>query len=578
MKNAPISVRARAAASLLVLFSILPEPRASFAAVSQPVRARSAMVASQHELASKIGTDIMKRGGNAVDAAVAVGLALAVVYPEAGNIGGGGFLLFRRANGEVAAIDYREMAPKAAFRDVFIDKAGKPIKGEGSSTVGYRASGVPGTLAGFDLAFKKYGSGKIKWRDLVEPARLLAQNGYKLSFRLADLLKANRDGLSKYPDSKRIFLRNGQYYQEGEIFRQPDLAATLGRIQTNGAREFYTGATARMIAADMKANGGLITMEDLKNYQAKERAPLRGTYRGYEIITMPPPSSGGIVMLEILNMLEGYDLRAMGYDSSAKYQVLTEAMRRAFADRAEFMGDTDFVKVPVEQLVSKEYAARRRSTIDLNRASSSSDVKAGEVRIAESMDTTNFTIVDPAGNVVTNTYTINDLYGSKVVPKKTGVLLNDEMDDFAAQPGKANMFGLIQGERNAVQPGKRPLSSMTPTIVLKKDGSLWFALGARGGPRIITAVTQTVINVIDHDMNIQQAIDAPRIHQQWFPDEIVIEPYGLSPDTINVLRSYGQKFARHPSNIASATGIMIGKDGTRFGAIDGRSDGQAIGY
>jgi gamma-glutamyltranspeptidase/glutathione hydrolase len=567
---------------ILILFAAICAPvlrvTAAPLAAPEPARGKHAMVASQHELASRIGVEIMKRGGNAVDAAVAVGLALAVVYPEAGNLGGGGFMLYRDGKGAVHAIDYREMAPKAAGRDIFVDKNGKLIKGEGSSTVGFRASGVPGTLAGFDLAFRKYGSGKIKWSDVVEPARLLAQNGYTLTYRLANLLQAYKEHLAKYPDSNRIFLRNGNYYKEGENFKQPDLARTLGRIEQYGAKEFYTGETARLIAADMKANNGLITEDDLKNYQAKERTALRGTYRGYEVITMPPPSSGGIVMLQILNMLEGYDVRAMGYNSAAKYHVLAESMRRAFADRAEFMGDPDFVKVPAAELIKKDYAAARRSSIDLNHASASSQIGHGEVAISEGTETTHFTVVDPSGGVVTNTYTINDLYGSRVVPKGTGVLLNDEMDDFAAQPGKANMFGLIQGERNAVQPAKRPLSSMTPAIVLKKDGSLWFALGARGGPRIISAVTQSIINVIDHDMDIQQAIDAPRLHQQWFPDEILFEPYGVSPDTINVMRGLGHKFAERPSAIASATGIMIAKDGTRLGAIDSRSDGEAVGY
>lgn len=293
---------------------------------------------------------------------------------------------------------------------------------------------------------------------------------------------------------------------------------------------------------------------------------------------MPPPSSGGIVMIQALNMLEGYDIRSMQYNSAAKYHVLTEAMRRAFADRAEFMGDPDFAEVPVSTLIDKSYASKRRSTIEESKATPSSSIGHGEIIGKEPTETTHFTVVDGEGNVVTNTYTINDLYGSAVTAKGTGVLLNDEMDDFAAQPGKPNMFGLIQGEKNAVQGGKRPLSSMTPTIVLKKDGSLWFALGARGGPRIITAVLQSVINVIDHDMDIQQAIDAPRVHHQWFPDEIVFEPYGMSPDTIKILSGYGHKFAERPSYIASATGIMIGKDGVRLGAIDSRSDGAAIGY
>lgn len=563
---------------LAIVFSSFVGTRSVSAAWPEPVRGRHAMVASQHELASKIGADIMKKGGNAIDAAIAVGLALAVVYPEAGNIGGGGFMLIRKADGTSYALDYREMAPAAANRDIFVDKDGKLINGEGSSTIGYRASGVPGTLAGFDMAFKKYGSGKIRWRDLVEPARALAQNGYVLSHRLAELLKAYKGNLSKYADSNRIFLRDGKYYGEGEVFRQPDLAATLSRVQTLGAREFYTGETAQLIAADMRANNGLITLDDLKNYKAKERKPLTGTYRGYPIITMPPPSSGGIVMLQVLNMLEGFDIRSMQYNSAARYHLVAEAMRRAFADRAEFMGDPDFANVPTASLIDKEYGKSRAATIDPKRASNSKDIGHGTVIGGEPMETTHYTVVDPQGTVVTNTYTINDLYGSAVTAKGTGVLLNDEMDDFAARPGKPNMFGLIQGERNSVQPGKRPLSSMTPTIVLRKDGSLWFALGARGGPRIISAVTQSVINVIDHDMNIQAAIDAPRIHHQWFPDELMYEPFGMSPDTLAVLTSYGHKYSARPGYVASATGIMIDTAGVRLGAIDSRSDGAAVGY
>lgn len=561
----------------ITAFSYAPAPQ-SLAATREPVRGRHAMVASQHELASKIGIDVLKKGGNAVDAAIAVGLALAVVYPEAGNIGGGGFMLYRRHDGEVFAIDYREMAPKAASRDMYVNKDGELIKGEGSSTIGYRASGVPGTLAGFDLAFKKHGSGKLRWRDLVTPAQRIAQDGYVLTDRLAKLFINYKEHLAKYPDSNRIFLNNGNHYKEGDLFRQPELGQTLGRIAAHGASEFYNGKTAQLIADDMKANGGLITLEDLKNYKAKERTPLRGQYRGHEIITMPPPSSGGIVLLQVLNMLEGYDVKAMGYNSAAKYHLLTESMRRSFADRAEFMADPDFAEVPVARLIDKDYAKQRRSTIDLDKATSSKEVGHGQIASSEGMDTTHFTVIDAAGNIVTNTYTINDLYGSRVTAKGTGVLLNDEMDDFAARPGKQNMFGLIQGERNKVEPMKRPLSSMTPTIVMRKDGTPWFALGARGGPRIITAVLQSIVNVIDHDMNIQQAIDAPRVHHQWFPDEIVFEPYGMSPDTLTVLRVYGHQFAEKPSYIASATGIMIAPDGVRLGAIDSRSDGEAVGY
>ena len=561
----------------IVLAGLLFSAAPTVFAAPAPVRGKHAMVASQHELASAIGVAIMKKGGNAVDAAIAVGLALAVVYPEAGNIGGGGFMLIRDAKGEFHAIDYREMAPKAATRDMFVDKAGELIDGEGSSDVGYRASGVPGTLAGFELAFTKYGSGKVKWRDLVEPARLLAQNGYVLSYRLAMLFRDYEDTLSKYADSKRIFLNGGKYFEEGDTLRQADLAATLGRVAALGAREFYTGKTAQLIAADMKANGGLMTMADLANYKAKERVPLRGSYRGYPIISMPPPSSGGMVMFQTLNILEGYEVSTMPFGSAAKIHLLAEASRRAFADRSEFMADPDFAEVKVEKLIDKKYAADRRSVIELNKASKSENIRPGEVPIIEPMETTHFTVVGPDGTVVSNTYTINDLYGSRVTAKGTGVLLNDEMDDFAARPGKPNMFGLVQGERNKVEGGKRPLSSMTPTIVLRKDGSTWFALGARGGPRIISAVMQSVINVIDYGMDIQAAIDAPRIHHQWLPDEMLYE-FGISPDTLSILSGYGHKFPAKAGYIASATGIMIDDKGVRLGAIDSRSDGKAIGY
>lgn len=557
---------------------LLPSFNVVNAAWPEPARGRNGMVASQHELASQIGVDIMKKGGNAVDAAIAVGLALAVVYPEAGNIGGGGFMLFRDKRGEFHAIDYREMAPGAASRDMYVDKAGNLIEGEGSSTVGYRASGVPGTLAGFELAFKKYGSGKVTWRQLVEPARLLAQNGYVLSNRLAELFIEYKDTLERYPESKRIFLRGGNYFKEGETLKQPELAATLGRVARLGASDFYRGETAKLIAADMKANGGLITEQDLKNYVAKERTPLRGSYRGYPIVSMPPPSSGGMVMFQTLNILEGYDLRVLGSNTAAKYHLYVEASRRAFADRAEYMADPDFAEVPVARLTDKNYANDRRSTIVPNKATPSRDVKYGNVGGKEPMETTHYTIVDKDGGVVSNTYTINDLYGSRVTIKGTGILMNDEMDDLAARPGRPNLFGLVQGERNKVEPKKRPLSSMTPTIVMRKDGSTWFALGARGGPRIISAVMQSIINVIDHDMNILEAISAPRMHHQWLPDSIRWEENGISPDTMNIMRGYGHIFDDTAGNVASATGIMIDKNGVRLGAIDPRSDGKAIGY
>ena len=361
--------------------------------------------------------------------------------------------------------------------------------------------------------------------------------------------------------------------------RQPELAATLQRLQKQGPREFYEGRTAQLIAADMKRHNGLMTLEDLQKYQPTERVPLRGTYRGHEVISMPPPSSGGIALLEMLNILETYDLNGMSWSSSERYHILAEAMRRAFADRSSYLGDADFVKVPVTGLIDKDYAASLRTTISLNRASRSQDVRAGNPPGREGMDTTHFTVVDGDGNCVTNTYTINDLYGSGVTAEGTGVLLNDEMDDFAARPGTPNAYGLVQGENNAVAGGKRPLSSMTPTIVLRRDGSLWFATGARGGPRIINAVLQVVVNVIDHNMNIQQALDAPRIHHQWLPDELVQEPYGLSLDTYKALLERGHRFAEKQQYVAQTTGIMIEEGtGVRLGAVDSRGDGAAVGY
>ena len=562
--------------SLIVAF--MPTVSVIQAATREPVRGQHGMVASNSEIASQVGVEIMKRGGNAVDAAVAVGLALAVVFPYAGNIGGGGFMMIRKKDGTATAIDYREMAPKAASRNVYLDKNGQLIKGEGGSIVGYRAAGVPGTLAGFDLALKKYGSGRLSWAELVKPARMLAETGYAIPYSYVRSIESYKKDLAKYPETNKIFLNGGKLFAEGETLVQPELAQTLGRIERQGAQEFYTGKTAELIAADMKANNGLITLEDLKNYQAKERVPVRGTYRGYEIISMPPPSSGGAIMLEILNILEAYDLRGMGFNSAAKYQLVTEAMRRAFADRAEFMGDADFVDVPVKTLIDKKYAEKRRQSINLTSATSSSQIGHGEITGAESMETTHFTVVDAEGNMVSNTYTINNGFGSAATVKGAGFLLNDEMDDFAAQPGKPNMFGLIQGERNAVQAGKRPLSAMTPTIVLRKDGTPWFAVGAAGGPRIISAVLQTIINVIDHDMNIQLALDSPRIHHQWMPDELLVEPYGISPDTRKILETYGQKFAERPVTIANATAIMIDDKGTRLGAVDSRGAGGAVGY
>ena len=564
---------------VLLLVWVLTFVNVSHAAPREPVRARHGMVASTNEVASRVGVQIMKRGGNAVDAAIAVAFALAVTHPAAGNLGGGGFMMIRLKDGRSTAIDYREMAPAAAHRNVYLDKNGNLIEGEGGSLVGYRAAGVPGTVRGMELALKKYGSGKLTWSQLLEPARLLAANGFTVTYELARSLKGSDDYLSKYAETKRIYLRGGNFYKEGEVFRQPELAATFARLQRSGPNEFYEGETARLIVADMKRHNGLMTMEDLRGYVAKERTPLRGTYRGHEIISMPPPSSGGAVLLEMLNILEGYDLQKTDANSSDRYHLMAEAMRRAFADRAEYMGDSDFVKVPVAGLIDKSYAATLRATIKTDRASTSAEVRAGRPAGYESEETTHFTVVDADGNAVANTYTLNNSYGSAAVAKGTGMLLNDEMDDFAAKPGTPNLYGLIQGERNAVAPRKRPLSAMTPTIVLRKDGSLWFTVGSPGGPTIINTVLCIITDVIDYNMNIQQAIDAPRIHHQWLPDELVGEPFGLSGDTQRALTARGHTLAKL-RYLGDAEGIMIEeKTGMRLGATDPRrSDGQAVGY
>jgi gamma-glutamyltranspeptidase / glutathione hydrolase len=551
------------------------------AASREPVRAPHGMVASTSDIASRAGADVMRNGGNAVDAAVAVGLALAVTWPSAGNLGGGGFLLLRKADGTSEAIDYRERGPLAAHRDMYLDAQGNVVKG--LSTQGYLAAGVPGTVAGLALAHKRHG--KLKWADVVEPARRLAADGFPVGFHLARGLRYDStiEKMKPFAESRRIYQRDGRFYEMGETFVQPELAAVLARIKTN-PRDFYEGETAKLIAADMKANGGIITLEDLRTYEPTIRTPLRTTYRGHEILTMPPPSSGGIAFIEMLNMLEPYDLKSMGWGSAQYTHTLVEVMRRAFADRAQFLGDTDFVKVPVDALVSVPFATERRRTIDPNRASSSREIGAGNPAPFESSETTHFTIVDAEGNVVSNTYTLNDGYGSGATVKGTGILLNNEMDDFTSKIGVPNDYGLIQGEANAIAPKKRPLSSMTPSIVLR-DGKPWFAIGSPGGPTIINTVLQTIVNVIDFDMDMQEAIDAPRVHHQWIPDHIFWERFGVSPDTRERLERMGHTFrnipgsSRTPSDIGDAHGVMIDRTtGMRLGASDPRLGGVAVGY
>jgi gamma-glutamyltranspeptidase/glutathione hydrolase len=567
--------------ALLVSSTVTPSRLNSFtstqAASRPPVRGKHGMVSSVSEIASQVGVDVLKRGGNAVDAAVAVGLALAVVWPSAGNLGGGGFMVIRQANGKATAIDYREMAPAAAHRNVYLDDKGEYV--DESSTYGHAAAGVPGTVAGLAYALEKYGT--MKWADVAKPARQLAAEGFPVWYQLERSLKNASKHLSRYPETNRIFLRDGKPYETGEIFKQPELAAVFERMIKRGPREFYEGKTAQLVEESMRraANGGKVwmTVEDLKNYKAVEREPLRGVYRGHEIITMPPPSSGGVAMIEMLNILERYDLKTMGAGSSQAIHVMVEAMRRAFADRAQFLGDPDFVKVPVAGLISRKYADKLAATIDLERASTSQDVRSGDPLAYESEETTHFTVVDKDGNVASNTYTINDSFGNKITVEGAGFLLNNEMDDFAPKPGAPNAYGLIQGEANAVTARKRPLSSMTPTIVLK-DGKLLFAVGSPGGPTIINTVTQVIVNIIDHGMNIQQAIDWPRVHHQWMPDQIVYEPYGLVPDVMNRLKSMGHKFGNQ-RYMGDAEGVMIeDKTDVRLGGSDPRLDGKSIGY
>lgn len=557
------------------------------ATIREPVRAMHGMVASTKQIASAVGVDIMKRDGNAVDAAIAVAFALAVTHPVAGNLGGGGFMLIRLKDGRTTAIDYRETAPARATRDMYLDAKGELIKGEGSSTVGYRAVGVPGTVAGMALALKKYGSGKLSWSQLIEPARKLAFDGFIVNGALARSLRTS-DRLGLYPESRRIFLNDGKFFDEGDMLRQPELAETFARLQRRGPREFYHGLTSRLISAELKRHKGLVSALDLRNYKPKERAPLRGTYRGFEVVSMPPPSSGGVALLEMLNTLELYDVRRMGFASTEYTHLLAEVMRRAFADRAEYMGDTDFVHVPVNELIDKRYASKLRLTINMERASKSADVRAGLQRGKEPTETTHFTVVDKDGNAVANTYTLNEDYGSGATVPGTGILLNNEMDDFTSKPGTSNTYGLLQSERNAIEANKRPLSAMTPTFVLKKDGSLWFTLGSPGGPRIINAVLQTLINVVDFDMDLQQAIDAPRIHHQWMPDELIYEPEGLTADIVKELERRGHHLTLRPEYkgytrdgfMGDVEGIMIDAGtGTRLGATDWRrSDGLAVGY
>lgn len=575
-----------------LLLTILALASSAFTA-TRPVHAQHAMVVSVQELASQAGVEILQAGGNAVDAAVATGFALAVVHSPAGNIGGGGFMLIRMADGKAHFLDYREKAPASATRDMYLDPQGNVI--EGASEYGYKAIGVPGSVAGMVTAEKKFG--KLTLKQVMAPAIKLARDGFALTWDEAHDLHDSY--LAKFPESRRVFQRNGDYYKSGEIFRQPDLARTLERISEN-PDDFYHGALARELAAAVQKGGGLITVEDLAHYEVKEREPVHGSYRGYDVISAPPPSSGGTVLIESLNILEGYDLAKMQNRSAQSIHFTVEGFRRAFFDRAEFMGDPDFSKIPVAQLLDKRYAAAWRESIDPEHATASKELKRPaifseleqyaeahplEVPRRESNYTTHYSVVDAEGNAVSVTTTINDWFGSRVTADGLGFLLNDEMDDFSSKPGVPNADGLIQGTANEIGPGKRPLSSMTPTIVVH-NGKTVMVLGSPGSSKIITTVANVLMGVVDYGMNLQEAVNAPRFHNQWLPDVVNVEKW-FSPDTVNTLGKMGYKVqvGLHDGQDVSpywsdAECIAIDeKTGERLGATDGRnSHGKAVGY
>ena len=552
-----------------------PAPILTSTARFLPVVAKHGMVASQEKLATRVGVEILKAGGNAIDAAVAVGFALAVTHPQAGNIGGGGFMLVHMASrNETVAIDYRETAPAAMTREVFLDEKGDADPKKSRDTA--LGIGVPGTVAGLALAHEKYGSGKFTLAQLIAPAIKLAREGFAVDDELADTLPRAQPRLVRWPASAKIFLRpDGVALGRGDRLVQNDLAASLEAIANQGPRAFYEGPLAEKIVASVRENGGIMTRDDLKNYRAIVRPAVRGTYRGYDIASMPPPSSGGVHLIEILNILEGFPLRETGVESAATLHLMIEAMKPAYADRAAFLGDPAFVKVPVAGLTSKRYAAELRKAMDPERARPAQSIRAGNPAPYEGDNTTHYSVIDSDGNAVANTYTLNFFYGLGLVAEGTGMLLNNELDDFAAKAGAANAFGLVGGEANAPGPGKRPLSSMSPTIVFR-DGRVFLVTGTHGGSRIITMVLQIILNVIDHQMNIAEAVAAPRIHHQWLPDQVDAER-GLSPDTIRLLEGRGHRIAVGRT-FGSANSILATPDGLT-GAADPRQRGTlAEGY
>jgi gamma-glutamyltranspeptidase/glutathione hydrolase len=562
----------------LVLAVLLP---AAHAASVAPVAAENGMVVTAQHLATRVGVDVLKDGGNAVDAAVAVGYALAVVYPAAGNLGGGGFMTIQFADGRKTFLDFREKAPLAARPDMYLGPDGNVVKG--LSTKGYLAAGVPGTVHGLEVALKKYGT--MKRAALIDPAIRYAERGFVLDQGDIDMLKTATEDFRKDAPSAAIFLNKGEPFEVGQTLRQADLARTLKRIRAQGADGFYKGPVAAEMVAASQAGKGLFTQVDFDQYTTREMAPIECDYRGYRVVSAPPPSSGGVIICEMLNILEGYPLKELGFRSAQAVHYQIEAMRHAYADRNAYLGDPDFVKNPIERLLDKNYAAKIRAAIDPAKAGVSQEIKPG-VPPHEGSNTTHYSIVDKWGNAVSVTYTLNDWFGARVTAGKTGVLLNNEMDDFTAKVGVPNIYGLVQGEANKIEPGKRPLSSMSPTIV-SKEGKPVMVVGTPGGSRIITVVLHTILNVVDYGMNIQEAVDAPRFHQQWLPETTNFERFAISPDTQKLLEGMGHKVGNpQPANHVAAIligapslgGKPVGKN-RYYGANDPRrNSGLAKGY
>ncbi|MCG5481627.1 MAG: gamma-glutamyltransferase [Ensifer alkalisoli] len=572
--------------SLALVFALgsVP-PQTGWAASPAPVEAEHGMVVTAQHLASDVGVEVLKKGGNAVDAAVAVGYALAVVYPTAGNIGGGGFMTIRFKDGRTTFLDFRERAPLAATKSMYLDDKGDLVKG--LSTEGYLAVGVPGPVAGFEFARSRYGSQPLK--ELIAPAIRLAREGFVLEQGDIGAFERAANRLAKDPAAAAIFLKaDGKPFAVGERLVQVDLAASLASIAEDGPDAFYKGQIADLIVKASAERGGILSKQDFERYQVRELAPVKCNYRGYDIVSSPPPSSGGVIICEILNILEGYPLTYLGYGSAGTVHAMVEAMRHAYVDRNTALGDPDFVQNPVAKLTDKAYAREIRAKIDPFRAGISEALTPAD--FAESKETTHYSIIDDEGNAVAVTYTLNGSFGAGVVAPGTGILLNNEMDDFTAKPGAPNLYGLVQGEANAIAPGKTPLSSMSPTII-SKDGKPFMVIGSPGGARIITITLEAILNVIDHGMNIQEAVDAPRIHHQWLPDKVYMEPYALSPDSLKLLSTMGHNVQvdENWKIWGQATGILVGGGsvslietggGARYnGAVDSRiGAGAARGY